>query len=83
MDPHSKYVKAERALDAISSLSCSVKTLASRGDDSLCRAASTKSILRLERYLSPTSIDPHLKSFQPVFPTTDCLFEASFATEGV
>ena len=86
MDPHSKYIKAERALDAISTLSCSIKTLVSRGDESLCRAASSKSILRLERYLNPTLIVPRrnkvFNQFFLHFPNDSLFVGSSFAAEG-
>jgi len=55
MGQHGKYIKAERALEAIASLSC--KRLNMRSDDSMSRSLSAKSILRLERFLSMSGID--------------------------
>lgn len=59
MAPHSKYIKAERALNAVATLSCK-KPLA-RGDDAMSRSTSAKSILRVERFLSLSGIDAHLE----------------------
>ena len=50
MAPHSKYVKAERALNAIATMSC--KKICMKGDDAMSRSLSSKSILRLDRFLS-------------------------------
>ncbi len=64
MNAHAKYVRAERALNAIATLSC--KQLSMRGDDAMSRSVSTKSILRLERFLSTAGIDTRrmLKPFK-------------------
>ena len=58
MAPHSKYVKAERALNAIATMSC--KKICMKGDDAMSRSLSSKSILRLDRFLSMASIDTWL-----------------------
>lgn len=59
MSANAKYIRAERALNAIATLSC--KQLTMRGDEAMSRSASTKSILRLERFLSITGIDARIQ----------------------
>ena len=55
MDPHSKYVRAARALNSVALLSTG--KIHFRGDDAVSRANSVKSILRLEQFLSMSRID--------------------------
>ena len=51
---HSKYIRAERALNAVATLSC--KKINVRCDDAMSRTTSAKSILRIEGFLSRTAI---------------------------
>ena len=50
-----KFLKAERALNAVATLS--LQKVNMQSDDSMSRALSSKSILRLERFLSTSGIE--------------------------
>ena len=50
-----RYVRAERALNAIATLS--LQKVHVRGDDPMSRSTSSKTILRLERFLSTRGIE--------------------------
>ena len=51
----SRFVKAERALNAVATLS--LRNVNMQSDDSMSRMLSSKSILRLERFLSIRGIE--------------------------
>ena len=67
MGAHAKYMRAERALNAIATLSC--RKIHARGDDSMSRSSSSKSILRLEGFLSASGISTWLKNVRHVLKT--------------